>query len=151
MTNVSLESTYSNGVSTYPVTVTLDDMGDLLPGMNVDGVITLEEANDVLAIPVDALMRGNQVYVKDDTVTEQQGPVPAGFRSVKVETGLASDTYVEITSGLSEGDVVYVAESSKNSSSFMMMMDGGMGRPSGRRRKHGADKTGSGSGGRQNR
>jgi len=30
---------------------------------------------------------------------------------------------VEITSGLSEGDVVYVAESSKNSSSFMMMMD----------------------------
>ena len=54
VTNVSLESTYSNGVSTYPVTVTLDDMGDLLPGMNVDGVITLEEANDVLAIPVDA-------------------------------------------------------------------------------------------------
>ena len=35
------------------MTVTLDDMGDLLPGMNVDGVITLEEANDVLAIPVD--------------------------------------------------------------------------------------------------
>lgn len=63
VTNVSLESTYSNGVSTYPVTVTLDDMGDLLPGMNVDGVITLEEANDVLAIPADALMRGNQVYV----------------------------------------------------------------------------------------
>lgn len=55
--------------------------------------------------------------------------MPAGFRSVKVETGLASDTYVEITSGLSEGDVVYVAESSKNSSSFMMMMDGGMGSP----------------------
>ena len=50
----SLESTYSNGVSTYPVTVTMDEVGDLLPGMNVDGVITLEEANDVLTIPVDA-------------------------------------------------------------------------------------------------
>ena len=150
VTNVSLESTYSNGVSTYPVTVTLDDMGDLLPGMNVDGVITLEEANDVLAIPVDALMRGNQVYVKDDTVTEQQGPVPAGFRSVKVETGLASDTYVEITSGLSEGDVVYVAESSKNSSSFMMMMDGGMGGPPGGGGNMGGQNRG-GSGGRQNR
>lgn len=149
VTNVSLESTYSNGVSTYPVTVTLDDMGDLLPGMNVDGVITLEEANDVLAIPVDALMRGNQVYVKDDTVTEQQGPVPAGFRSVKVETGLASDTYVEITSGLSEGDVVYVAESSKNSSSFMMM-DGGMGGPPGGGGNMGGQNRG-GSGGRQNR
>lgn len=80
VTNVSLESTYSNGVSTYPVTVTMDEMGDLIPGMNVDGIITLEEASDVLTVPVDALMRGNQVYVKDETVTEQQGPVPAGFR-----------------------------------------------------------------------
>ena len=128
VTNVSLESTYSNGVSTYPVTVTMDEMGDLIPGMNVDGIITLEEASDVLTVPVDALMRGNQVYVKDETVTEQQGPVPAGFRAVKVETGLTNDSYVEIRSGLSEGDVVYVAESSKNSgSSFMMMREGGMG------------------------
>lgn len=156
VTNVSLESTYSNGVSTYPVTVTLDDMGDLLPGMNVDGVITLEEANDVLAIPADALMRGNQVYVKDDTVTEQQGPVPAGFRAVKVETGLTSDTFVEIKSGLSEGDVVYVAESSKNSSSVMMMMDGGMGGPPGGGGNMGGGNMGGGNrggseGGRQNR
>ncbi|PST33418.1 efflux RND transporter periplasmic adaptor subunit [Enterocloster lavalensis] len=128
VTNVSLESTYSNGVSTYPVTVTLDETGDLLPGMNVDGVITLEEANDVLAIPVDALMRGNRVYVKDETVTEQQGPVPAGFRSVEVETGLTNDSYVEIKSGLSEGDVVYVAESTaSNVNSFMMMPAGGGG------------------------
>ena len=134
VTNVSLESTYSNGVSTYPVTVTLDETGDLLPGMNVDGVITLEEANGVLAIPVDALMRGNRVYVKDETVTEQQGPVPAGFRSVEVETGLTNDSYVEIKSGLSEGDVVYVAESTaSNVNSFMMMPagGGGMGGPPG--------------------
>ena len=88
VTNVSLESTYSNGVSTYPVTVTMDEAGNLLPGMNVDGVITLEEANDVLTIPVDALMRGNQVYIKDDSVKEQNGPVPAGFKAVEVETGL---------------------------------------------------------------
>ena len=127
VTNVSLESTYSNGVSTYPVTVTMDEAGELLPGMNVDGVITLDQAEDVLSIPVDALMRGNQVYIKDDTVTEQQGPVPAGFRAVEVETGLISDTYVEIKSGLSEGDTVYVAESSKRSGVMMMMPAGGFG------------------------
>ncbi len=34
----------------------------------------------MLTIPVDALMRGNQVYLKDDSVKEQQGPVPAGFQ-----------------------------------------------------------------------
>ena len=127
VTNVSLESTYSNGVSTYPVTVTMDEAGELLPGMNVDGVITLDQAEDVLSIPVDALMRGNQVYIKDDTVTEQQGPVPAGFRAAEVETGLISDTYVEIKSGLSEGDTVYVAESSKKNGVMMMMPAGGFG------------------------
>ena len=30
VTNVSLESSYSNGVSTYPVTVAISDYGDLL-------------------------------------------------------------------------------------------------------------------------
>lgn len=129
VTNISLASSYANGVTNYPVTVTLDEVGGLLPGMNVDGQIILEEAENALVIPVDALMRGNKVYVKDDTVKEQNGAVPAGFRSVDVETGLINDDYVEILSGLSEGDVVYVAESSKSSgySMDMMMPGSGMG------------------------
>lgn len=130
VTNISLASSYSNGVTNYPVTVTLDEVKNLLPGMNVDGTIILDEAEDALVIPVDSLMRGNRVYVKDDTVTESQGSVPAGFRSVEVETGLINDDYVEIVSGLSEGDVVYVSESSQSSSSMMMPMQVG-GMPSG--------------------
>lgn len=125
VTNISLESSQSNGVTNYPVTVTLDEVGDLLPGMNVDGRIILDEAKDTLMIPVDALMRGNRVYVKDDTVTEAQGAVPAGFRAVEVETGLVNDEYVEILSGLEEGETVYVSESSRNSTAVMMMPMGG--------------------------
>jgi len=128
VTNVSLASSYSNGVTNYPVTVSLDEVGELLPGMNVDGNIILEQAEDVLVIPVDALMRGNRVYIKDDSVKEAQGNVPAGFRAVEVETGLMNDDYVEILSGLSEGDEVYVAESSVSNH---MMMPGGMDRPMG--------------------
>lgn len=125
VTNVSLASSYSNGVTNYPVTVTLKETGDLLPGMNVDGNIILDEAQDALVVPVDALMRGNRVYVKDETVTESEGSVPAGFKAVEVETGLINDDYVEIINGLSEGDEVYVAESSVGDS--MQMMPGGMG------------------------
>lgn len=136
VTNVSLQSTYSNGVTTYPVTVTLEESGDLLPGMNVDGTIIIDQAEDVLTIPVDSLMRGNQVYVKDDTITEPADGVPAGFRAVQVKTGLTNDTYVEITEGLSEGDQVYVDESSKESDMMGIMMQmavpGGMGGPGGR-------------------
>ncbi|WP_206429448.1 efflux RND transporter periplasmic adaptor subunit [Clostridium transplantifaecale] len=123
VTGISLEGTSSNGVTYYPVTVTLDEVGGLLPGMNVDGTIIVDSAENALAVPADALQRGNKVYVKDDSVTEAQGRVPAGFREVKVETGLISSDYVEITSGdLQEGDVVYVAESSAGSEGAAMMM-----------------------------
>ena len=127
VTNVSLQSSYSNGVTNYPVTVTLDEVGDLLPGMNVDGRIILDQADDALLIPVTALMRGNRVYVKDDSVTEAQGTAPAGFREVEVETGLVNDDYVEVVSGLEEGEVVYVSQTTSNSNTLMMPgMQGGM-------------------------
>ncbi len=127
VTNVSLQSATSNGVTNYPVTVTLNDgIEDLLPGMNVDGVIILAEAKDVLAVPADALVRGNQVYVKDETAKEAQGNIPAGFRAVEVTTGLISGDYVEITEGLEEDQEVYVAQSTV-SSTQNMMMPGGMG------------------------
>ena len=74
VTNVSLEGSYSNGVTNYPVTVTLEETGDLLPGMNVDATIILDSAQDALCIPAGALMRGNRVYVKKDPSSGQTGP-----------------------------------------------------------------------------
>ena len=149
VTNVSLESSQSNGVTNYPVTVTLDEVGDLLPGMNVDGIIVLDEAQDALMVPVDALMRGNKVYVKDDTVTESQGNVPAGFKAVDVTTGLTNDDYVQITSGVSEGDEVYVSESSGTTVNMFQMggpegMGGGQGGPGGSGGSSGGNRGGSG-------
>ena len=140
VTKVSMEGTAANGVTYYPVTVTMTEYGDLLPGMNVTGVIILDEAEDALAIPVDALQRGNKVYVKDSSgqsgdENAQSSNVPEGFHEVSVTTGLTSDEYVEILSGdLSEGDEVYISQSSVSSSTDMMMpgmgggdMGGGMG------------------------
>ena len=120
VTNVSINGSYSNGVTNYPVTVTLDDAGELIPGMNVTGTILLDEARGVLAVPADSLMRGNRVYIKDAAAAEEPG-VPAGFRAVEVETGLISDEFVEIVSGLSEGDEVYVDEASKKNAAPVLM------------------------------
>ena len=132
VTNVSLKSTTTDGVTNYPVTITLDDgMDDLLPGMNVDGVIVLKEASDVLTIPADALIRGNNVYIKDDTVKEADGAVPAGFKEVEVKTGLINDDYVEITSGLEENQEVYVAQTTVTNTSKTNGMPGEMGGPPG--------------------
>ena len=105
VTNVSLQSSYSNGVTNYPVTVTLDDTGSLLPGMNVDAKIILDSSENALVIPASALMRGNRVYVKKSSGSGKSGSsnVPDGFEAVQVTTGIINDDYVEILSGLSEG------------------------------------------------
>ncbi|MCD8082745.1 MAG: efflux RND transporter periplasmic adaptor subunit [Clostridiales bacterium] len=127
VTKISLVGSQSNGVTNYPVTVTLDEeaLDYLLPGMNVDGLITIGESNDTLLIPSGALMRGNRVYLKDDSVTESSGGVPAGYTAVEVEIGMSSDDYIEILSGLEEGDTVYVDESSTSTTDMFQM--GGMG------------------------
>ncbi|WMJ88101.1 efflux RND transporter periplasmic adaptor subunit [Anaerocolumna sp. MB42-C2] len=118
VTNISLESTTKEGVTQYPVTVRINEVGDLLPGMNVDGKIILDEVSGVLAIPSDALMRGDVVYVKDDSVKEAVGDIPAGFKEVEVKTGLSDDNYTEITNGLTGNEEVYVK---RNATGFQMM------------------------------
>lgn len=197
VTNVSLQSSYSNGVTNYPVTVTLDDTGSLLPGMNVDAKIILDSSGNALVIPASALMRGNRVYVKkssdstenadtqrndssdnvgdadserknhgdgtlnadsvdrqpdagaeasgsskgsgtDNSSSKSNGSgksgssnVPDGFEAVQVTTGIINDDYVEILSGLSEGDEVYISSDSGSSTQTNQMQMGGMGGPGG--------------------
>ncbi len=118
---IGLNSTTNNGVTTYPVTIRIDKTGNLLPGMNVTGKIITAKSDNVLMVPTGAVMRDNIVYVKTadkDTKAEGTGHkdngsvdsegVPDGFKEVKVEVGISDGTYVEIKSGLKEGDEVYI-------------------------------------------
>lgn len=143
ITNISLVSSNSNGVTNYPVTVTVASTSTLLPGMNVDGYVILSKSEDTLGIPSGALQRGNVVYVENssETITSKNYSIegvsdrvkektPAGFTAVKVETGISNESYIEIKSGLTEGDKVYVSEStSNNTMNFGGFGGGGMGGP----------------------
>ena len=63
VTKVSVAGTTSNGVTTYPVTVQIDNPPeDLLPGMNVDATIVVDEAENAVAVPISAVQRGKDVY-----------------------------------------------------------------------------------------
>ena len=131
VTNVSLNGSAQSGVTTYPVVVTLSEKGNLLPGMNVNGTITLEKSENALCIPSGALNRGNTVYVEtasigeDASIEKVESPlVPEGFTAVKVTTGIISDDMVEITGGLTEGMAVYSEE--KSEESFQFDFRGGM-------------------------
>ncbi len=124
VSNVSINGTTQGGVTTYPVTVVINDFDeDLLPGMNIDVEIITSMATDVLAVPVSAVNRGGVVYVKGEK-TDEKDAAPDGYKSVKVETGVYNNQYIEIKSGLSEGDTIYVPQilSSGKDAGFAGMM-----------------------------
>ena len=136
VTKVSVVGTTSGGTTTYPVTVRIDDTDGLRPGMNVDAEIVLSSADGVLASPSLAVNRGDTVLVTSDSPSaanalEQEAP--EGYAYVQVTTGVSDDSYIEITSGLQEGDTVAYLRTASSGSGNMMMggmpsdMGGGMG------------------------
>ena len=129
VTKVSVAGTSSGGTTTYPVTVRIDETEGLLPGMNVDAAITLQSASDVLAIPSGALNRGNTVLVTADSPSAANGTAIEGgeYYSVPVEIGASDSSYIEIISGLQEGDTVAYIPTTSSGGFGMVMMPGGMG------------------------
>ena len=71
VTKVPVDGVNENGVTTYTIEIQIENYGDLLPGMNVDAEIVVEEADNVIAVPVNSVNRGNIVFVKDDGITHE--------------------------------------------------------------------------------
>ena len=92
---------------TYTVYISLDiDEGTVLkPSMRCSGEIIVGTVEDVFAIPIQAVYReGSVSYVYLDT--------PNGFVPTPVSLGQSSEMEVEITDGLSAGDVVLLRKPS---------------------------------------
>lgn len=123
VTKINMAGTTTNGVTTYPVEVQIEGGDDLLPGMNVSAEIIVSQANDVVAIPVGAVVRGDMVLVKTGAKTSDDPSIPEGYEYVPVETGISNDEFVEIKSGINDGDeIAYIFSSS---SDMMMYGPGG--------------------------
>lgn len=109
----SSSSNSSASVIYYYVTLDVDDPDDVLKlGMTARVDITTSQKNDALVIPITALKTNDSgsyvVRVDANGQTEQ----------VPVTTGIYSDEYVEILSGLTQGDkvsIAYTASKSKSS------------------------------------
>lgn len=124
VTRVSVAGTTAGGITTYPVTVRIDETDGLLPGMNVDAQIVLDQAEDVLAIPSGAVNRGDTVLITADSPSAANAldqEAPEGYVYVSVETGVSDDSYIEILSGLQEGDTVAYIPTSSGGGMAMMM------------------------------
>lgn len=87
---ISVIGSTSDGVTTYPVTIVINEPEGLVPGMNVDATITVKEAKDVLTVPVSAVNRGNIVYVKDNKSSndkDSEKEMPKGFEGKEMPKG----------------------------------------------------------------
>ncbi len=126
VSRININGVTLNGVTSYPVTITIDDAGELLPGMNVNADILVERAEQVLAVPVSAVQRGNTVLLPGEGAIGKDGSIdPDKLTSQDVTLGRNDEDYIEITSGLSEGDTVVVKQEISTLMDLMMSMNGG--------------------------
>lgn len=108
---VSVNGTTTDGFTTYPVTILLSEYGDLNPGMNVSAHIIVERAENALCVPAEAVNSDGTVLVAGEGAFAEDGVTiadPSKIESRTVALGRGDQDYVEITSGLEEGETVLV-------------------------------------------
>jgi len=141
--NIGILGASSNGVTTYPVKVVIDEYGALRPGMNLSAEIIFRSVNNVLTAPIDAVTRGNLVLVSEETArnlpvaddSRDMNPgkvvdmpdTPAGYKYVRVSVGVNNGVSVEITDGLTEGMEIFVEAPSSSGNANRNSMFSGMG------------------------
>lgn len=119
--------TVSSGVVNYSVMVNITDAdADIRPGMTATLAVQVDHRDNVLLVPTRAVKTQNGqkvVTVVADGKTAQK----------QVQTGLSSDTMIEVTKGLSEGDEVVVSgtttTSSRSTGGISILGVGGAGGP----------------------
>lgn len=110
ITSVSEVGSYSSSGSYFTAVVTFDNTGNQKIGMSATCEIIIESAEDVVAVPVEAIQTSDEgkyvIVINSDGTTT----------NTIVETGISSDAYIEIKSGISENTIVQVENSSDSSS-----------------------------------
>ena len=124
--SVSLSGNYENGVSRFPVVISVDNSDDLLrPGSYVSYSFTASQSDDCLLVPVQCVKyveteegRQKAVFVRSELPPENAAElsvemldIPEGFWPVLVETGISDSSNVELLSPeLEEGTEVFQAK-----------------------------------------
>lgn len=118
VTEISKVGTTMSGVTQYTAVVTLDREEKMLSGMTASVDIQIQGVDGVVLIPVEALHQTRDyayVYTSYDEELKEYG----GMK--EVVTGTSNSKYVEIVSGLQEGETVYYTQQESTAFSFGMM------------------------------
>lgn len=115
ITEIDKTGTSSDGVTTYAASIQIEKAEGMLAGMSASANISITSVENALIIPVDALNKtSSTAYVY--TAYDEENDTFGGM--TEVEYGISNSNYVEIKSGLKEGDTVYYKE--KTTYNFQM-------------------------------
>ena len=120
--SINYVSSSSGSVAYYTATAYVDVSGTVYPGMQVSVTVPQEEAVDVVILKEDAISFDafNQAFVYRMNGDGQ-------MEESRITTGVSNGNYVEITSGLKDGDVIYAVSKEKkneNTSLFSSLFGG---------------------------
>ncbi len=100
ITFISDLANYADSGSSFDVIVTFLNDGSLRVGMSGTATVTMEKAEQVIAIPAEAVQEGESgsyvLVAKEDGSTKE----------TPVETGISDGTYIEIKSGLKGNETI---------------------------------------------
>ena len=107
VTEISDTATTSSGVTYYSAVITLDKVENMMNGMTASVEVRIQGVDDAILVPVEAVHQTSDIYYVYTQYDEETG-LYSGM--VEVTIGLSNSSYMEIVSGLSEGDTVYYTE-----------------------------------------
>ena len=120
--NINYVDYTGNNVAYYTTTVDVDtsETENIWPGMQATVTVTLEEAQDVTVLKVDALStaRDNTAYVYKENASGE-------MEEVKVTVGVSNGNYIEIKDGVTSGETVYkIAEKEEEATGLAALFSG---------------------------
>lgn len=147
--SIAQTGTTSNSVTTYDVVVSISKPTGIRLGMNANVTIAIESKENALVIPEEALVEVNsKKYVRVQSTSSSSGSQNTNSSQnsnsgssnsgtlVEIQTGMETEDYIEVTSGVSEGQTILVqlpssSSSTQNKGMSGMDMGGMSGGPSG--------------------
>jgi HlyD family secretion protein len=132
--SVASEGYTQGGVGVFDVTITIEPVENLRAGMSITADILVESRKQTLLVPIEAVQ--NQSGKSFLAVVDNSSGENGGFRLVEVETGAYNMTWIEIISGVKEGDPIMIPTGTTGQAGFggggMIGVGGMMGsRPTG--------------------
>jgi HlyD family secretion protein len=106
VTSISQLAKVENGMAKYEVTVTLNQVEGIKLGMSASVKVILQSKEDILILPIEAITNEGEksyVFVKEEGKEEN--------KKVEVQTGINSNSTIEIVSGVKEGEEVLLQNS----------------------------------------